>query len=116
MFVNRSLGTQAELEMSVQKLNDTFSGCWTSFLPLVCGLAFPPCDKSTDIVRPRRVCRQYCEYVRDQKCSQQWDATFNNRTLLLDIDPLPIPDCDLLPSVNGGESPTCLIGVDYNGG
>lgn len=118
IFVNKTLGVQSQLENSVVKLLNAFPGdnCARAFTPLACGLAFPPCDKSTDIERPRRVCREYCEYVRDQACPDTWKSKFGQLTALLDIDPLPIPDCDSLPRENGGDSPTCLIGIsNYTG-
>jgi hypothetical protein len=112
IFVNRTVNAQS-LENSVKKFLDLFNGseCRRAITPLVCGLAYPPCDKSSDLTRPRHICKDYCEYVRDQACQDQWNFAMNMLMSPLNIDPLLIPDCNSLPSKNGGDSPTCVVGI-----
>ena len=117
IFVNKTVKAQG-LENSVKKFLDVFNGseCRRAIIPLVCGLTYPPCDKSSDLKRPRHVCKEYCEYVRDQACRDQWNSSMNLLTSSLNINPVPIPDCDALPSKNGSDSPTCVVGIsNYTG-
>ena len=121
VFVDASIGDQAAVEKGLENFVTAFERkgttdqCREIILELTCGTGFPMCDLSTDIRRPLPVCREYCEYVLNEVCLNDF-RDIRKVLPLLDIAPLPVPNCSVLPSMHGGDTPTCRIfGSTFNG-
>ena len=102
--------------VSAFEKQSTSKECQEGFLELVCGIGLPMCDTSTDIIRPLPICKEYCEFIQTKMCGTDW-LNLSQVLPLLNIDPLPAPNCSLLPSIrNGGHAPRCrTYGNNFNG-
>ena len=56
-----------------------------------------------------QVCKSYCEEVRTGKCKELW-----NIISVTEITEIELPDCETLPSPEGGDYLECFI--PYNNG
>ncbi|XP_037076860.1 LOW QUALITY PROTEIN: inactive tyrosine-protein kinase transmembrane receptor ROR1-like [Pollicipes pollicipes] len=89
----------------IQGSPDLSEACAEFTLPAVCLAAFPPCDAGGGAPRPRQICRDECEHLRDALCKREYAIA---RAHPLIGQKIALPVCEQLPPVGSAAAVGCL--------
>jgi hypothetical protein len=75
-----------------------------------CYYAFAGCDRSTSVLKPKKMCKESCLYF-TKKCSafvRMWNDVFGPAVLGGDPSVAAVFNCVEKPSRNAGDTPECM--------
>ena len=117
-YVKESGDDQQVLNNQLWEMQEQFNGqhisisheCTDHFRFPVCYYAFPGCDRSTSVLKPKKMCKESCLYF-TKKCSafvKMWNNVFGASVLGGDPSVAAVFNCVEKPSRNAGDTPECM--------
>ncbi|KAL2089702.1 hypothetical protein ACEWY4_014390 [Coilia grayii] len=83
--------------------------CSEFAIPSLCHFAFPTCDRSSGVDKPRDLCKDECEILENDLCKTEYIMARSNPIIL---KRLKLPNCDDLASSDSHEAANCMrIGI-----
>ncbi|KAI5109387.1 inactive tyrosine-protein kinase transmembrane receptor ROR1, partial [Silurus meridionalis] len=115
IFVD-SLQMQGEIETQITAAftmigtsNHLSDRCSQFAIPSLCHFAFPTCDRSSGIDKPRDLCKDECEILENDLCKTEYIIARSNPIIL---KRLKLPNCDDLAASDSPEATNCMrIGI-----
>ncbi|XP_028857389.1 inactive tyrosine-protein kinase transmembrane receptor ROR1 [Denticeps clupeoides] len=115
IFVD-SLQMQGEIETQITAAftmigtsNHLSDRCSQFAIPSLCHFAFPTCDRSSGMDKPRDLCKDECEILENDLCKTEYIIARSNPIIL---KRLKLPNCEDLASSNSPEAANCMrIGI-----
>ncbi|XP_076132215.1 inactive tyrosine-protein kinase transmembrane receptor ROR1 [Alosa pseudoharengus] len=115
IFVD-SLQMQGEIETQITAAftmigtsNHLSDRCSEFAIPSLCHFAFPTCDRSSGMDKPRDLCKDECEILENDLCKTEYIIARSNPIIL---KRLKLPNCDDLANADSPEAANCMrIGI-----
>ncbi|KAG9351029.1 hypothetical protein JZ751_024918, partial [Albula glossodonta] len=115
IFVD-SLQMQGEIETQITAAftmigtsNHLSDRCSQFAIPSLCHFAFPACDRSSGVDKPRDLCKDECEILENDLCKTEYIIARSNPIIL---KRLKLPNCDDLAASDSPEAASCMrIGI-----
>ncbi|XP_064188000.1 inactive tyrosine-protein kinase transmembrane receptor ROR1 [Anguilla rostrata] len=115
IFVD-SLQMQGEIETQITAAftmigtsNHLSDRCSQFAIPSLCHFAFPACDRSSGVDKPRDLCKDECEILENDLCKTEYIIARSNPIIL---KRLKLPNCDDLAASESPEAAICMrIGI-----
>ncbi|XP_049335497.1 inactive tyrosine-protein kinase transmembrane receptor ROR1 [Astyanax mexicanus] len=115
IFVD-SLQMQGEIETQITAAftmigtsNHLSDRCSQFAIPSLCHFAFPTCDRSSGIDKPRDLCKDECEILENDLCKTEYIIARSNPIIL---KRLKLPNCEDLAASDSPEAANCMrIGI-----
>ncbi|XP_027003118.1 inactive tyrosine-protein kinase transmembrane receptor ROR1 isoform X1 [Tachysurus fulvidraco] len=115
IFVD-SLQMQGEIETQITAAftmigtsNHLSDRCSQFAIPSLCHFAFPTCDRSSGIDKPRDLCKDECEILENDLCKTEYIIARSNPIIL---KRLKLPNCEDLAVSDSPEAANCMrIGI-----
>ncbi|XP_041705250.1 inactive tyrosine-protein kinase transmembrane receptor ROR1-like [Coregonus clupeaformis] len=115
IFVD-SLQMQGEIETQITAAftmigtsNHLSDRCSKFAIPSLCHFAFPTCDRSSGVDKPRDLCKDECEILENDLCKTEYIIARSNPIIL---KRLKLPNCDDLAAHDSPEAAICMrIGI-----
>lgn len=83
--------------------------CSQFAIPSLCHFAFPTCDRSSGIDKPRDLCKDECEILENDLCKTEYIIARSNPIIL---KRLKLPNCEDLAASDSPEAANCMrIGI-----
>lgn len=83
--------------------------CSQFAIPSLCHFAFPTCDRSSGMDKPRDLCKDECEILENDLCKTEYIIARSNPLIL---KRLKLPNCEDLAALDSPEAANCLrIGI-----
>lgn len=83
--------------------------CSQFAIPSLCHFAFPTCDRTSGIDKPRDLCKDECEILENDLCKTEYIIARSNPIILKS---LKLPNCDELAAFDSPKAANCLrIGI-----
>ncbi|XP_067230207.1 inactive tyrosine-protein kinase transmembrane receptor ROR1 [Chanodichthys erythropterus] len=115
IFVD-SLQMQGEIETQITAAftmigtsNHLSDRCSQFAIPSLCHFAFPTCDRSSGMEKPRDLCKDECEILENDLCKTEYIIARSNPLIL---KRLKLPNCEDLAASDSPEAANCIrIGI-----
>ncbi|XP_031430862.1 inactive tyrosine-protein kinase transmembrane receptor ROR1 [Clupea harengus] len=115
IFVD-SLQMQGEIETQITAAftmigtsNHLSDRCSEFAIPSLCHFAFPTCDRSSGMDKPRDLCKDECEILENDLCKTEYIIARSNPIIL---KRLKLPNCEDLAVYDSPEAANCMrIGI-----
>ncbi|XP_076870962.1 inactive tyrosine-protein kinase transmembrane receptor ROR1 isoform X1 [Brachyhypopomus gauderio] len=115
IFVD-SLQMQGEIETQITAAftmigtsNHLSDRCSQFAIPSLCHFAFPTCDRSSGVDKPRDLCKDECEILENDLCKTEYIIARSNPLIL---KRLKLPNCEDLAGSDTPEAVSCMrIGI-----
>lgn len=83
--------------------------CSQFAIPSLCHFAFPTCDRSSGIDKPRDLCKDECEILENDLCKTEYIIARSNPLIL---KRLKLPNCEDLAASDSPAAANCMrIGI-----